>query len=226
MNIAQIYDILWLDRLTSSYVFAVLPTQALKFINATDVVESCYIINVSTSNSSIRNTTQRNQIFHSPDIINVINDGTRTAGLCTGHGFEVGAELGAEPRVGHGVGSGFGPGTSPGTGPGAGSGEPGDSGGHWLTIIMSHHKLEIFDSLGRFEPGTYGEEMRCLLRKFKCHYVNCELLSTTKCGFFAILYAYYRSRKFTIEYTLNELRMKADCIEKHCYAIFEDRTAV
>ena len=44
MNTNQLYDILWRDSTASSYVMAIVPSNALKYINS-DRNERCYIVN-------------------------------------------------------------------------------------------------------------------------------------------------------------------------------------
>ena len=77
--------------------------------------------------------------------------------------------------------------------------------------------VEVFDSLGE---QTYNDEMTTFMTKFKHCIVHSKYLSGTDCGYYALLYAYYRSRKYSPRYILNILREMSD-VKRHCLLLFK-----
>lgn len=94
--------------------------------------------------------------------------------------------------------------------------------GHWLVLIVRGHgfsrtdkrgqtredldkmtNVEIFDSLG--SERTYNEDIMTFISKFGSCNTYSKWLSNSQCGFYSLLYVYYRARNCKQERVLNIL---------------------
>ena len=167
MNTDQIYEMLWNDAAVSSYVMAVIPCNALKYISAS-AVRGCYIMNCN-ANSYLRGDVGH-WIFlgvHSTDV-----------------DVDVGVEVEVEVEVGDRVDLGS--------------------------------SLEVFDPRGE---SVYNEEICMFMRQFDCCSYNYQYLSKANCGFYTLVYSYYRCRAFNPTSVLNIMEGIGD-VKEHCLMLY------
>ena len=100
--------------------------------------------------------------------------------------------------------------------------------GHWIFLRIHgdgsrrnevENNLEIFDAQGE---TTYNREMEVFMRQFENCSRNYSLISNEKCGFYSLVYAYYRCRKLKRLNVLNILKDIGD-VKEHCMALYGDR---
>ena len=96
--------------------------------------------------------------------------------------------------------------------------------GHWIVLIIGGEKNELFDPLG---PGIvdgserdYGHEMTDFVKLNNCHAVNDELLDIKNCGFFCLLFCYYKCRGYTSEEAVKKLKKYKLNIVAKCERVF------
>lgn len=82
-----------------------------------------------------------------------------------------------------------------------------------LSTSMS---VEIFDALGH---GVYNEEVTKFIESFNSYSVNKQYISNTHCGFYALVYGYYRCREILPSCILNILNAVSD-IQEHCSLLY------
>lgn len=107
---------------------------------------------------------------------------------------------------------------------------PGDV-GHWIFLRVhgsrafgadcignrKKMRLEIFD----VSPTvTYNQDIEQFINRFNSFHVNHVNISNNRCGFYALVYCYYRCRGFSPNCILNILLSVRD-IEKHCLVLYE-----
>ena len=160
MNTNQLYQLLWNDSTASSYVMAIIPSNALRYVRA-DRCERCYIVNCN------ENSYLRGDIGHCM-VLTIHGDRDEDVKLKKKKKNE-------EPSL-----------------------------------------VEVFDSLGE---RTYNTEMNAFMSKFKCCRVYSKHLSSTHCGYYVLLYAYYRSRKYSSSCTINILSEISD-VKSHCLRLY------
>lgn len=79
--------------------------------------------------------------------------------------------------------------------------------------------VEIFDSLG--PRNTYNEEITDFISKFGSSVIHSQFLSKRNCGFYTLLYTYYRSRAFTPKVGLEILtKMKESDVSRCCRQLY------
>ena len=92
--------------------------------------------------------------------------------------------------------------------------------GHWLVLIIGPEKNEIFDSLGETNvsgpTGVYGREMARFVETNDCSFVNNELLDSKNCGFFCLLFCYYKSKGYSSRESLEKLKKYRGNIAEKC----------
>ena len=101
--------------------------------------------------------------------------------------------------------------------------------GHWMILTIhgnSREKrklksedsslLEVFDSLGE---RTYNEEITAFMSTFKSHITCSGYLASTHCGFYALAYAYYRSRQYEPSCILKMFKEITD-VKSHCLMLY------
>ena len=100
--------------------------------------------------------------------------------------------------------------------------------GHWLFLRIHSSgrrdddtRLEVFDALG---AKAYNDEINMFMRQFDHCSINYEHISNVNCGFYALVYSYYRCRKFTPSSILNILKGIGD-VEKHCLLLYSAKKA-
>ena len=166
MNTNQMYEILWNDDISSSYVMAIMPSNALRYVRA-DKSERCYIVNCN------ENSYLRGEVGHWM--------------ILTVHGAYDGDYDGDY-----------------------------DSRGSTRLSNDDCSLIEVFDSLG---VRTYNMEMTAFITKFKHCATYSEYLSSTHCGYYVLVYAYYRSRKYKPSHVLNILSEITD-LKRHCLSLY------
>ena len=92
--------------------------------------------------------------------------------------------------------------------------------GHWVVLIIGPGKNEIFDSLGQTNvsgsTGVYGREMGEFVEENDFSFVNNELLDSKNCGFFCLLFCYYKSRGYSTLRSLEKLKQYRLNIAEKC----------
>ena len=79
--------------------------------------------------------------------------------------------------------------------------------GHWIVLVDGGEGCEIFDSLGSEGVSRYGEEeMKLFVKMRNCHLVNDVLLSSKDCGYFCLLFCYYKCMGLTSRQVVTELK--------------------
>ena len=96
--------------------------------------------------------------------------------------------------------------------------------GHWVVLIVGGEKNELFDCLGVRSTGDYerdyGHEMTDFVTQNNCYPVNDELLDIKNCGFFCLLFCYYKCRGYASEEAIKKLKKyKLNIVEK-CERVF------
>lgn len=76
--------------------------------------------------------------------------------------------------------------------------------------------VELFDSLG---AGIYNEDIKEFIKRFSNCNNNKQRISSAKCGFYVLVYAYYSCRNFKPACILNILNVITD-IEEHCTLLY------
>lgn len=76
--------------------------------------------------------------------------------------------------------------------------------------------VEIFDALG---PQIYNEDMQNFIKQFKSYSINRDYICKSKCGFYSLVYAYYKCRGFSSTCILNIIKGVKD-IEKSCMQLY------
>ena len=192
MNTNELYEQLWRDETTSSYVLGVVPSKALKFIHA-DRRTRCYIVHLQNKK-------------HSPRDDDDLGDGDGHSGghwlVFTVHGLksemqrredeEVTRERNPQRRA---------------------------------ELLDQFAVLEIFDSQG--PRDVYNEEITNFISKFGNVVIHSQFLSNYYCGFYTLLYTYYRSRAFAPKVVLEILTAMKECnIPCLCRQLFESSKPV
>ena len=100
--------------------------------------------------------------------------------------------------------------------------------GHWMILIVHSRDvikktrneescgLEVFDSLGE---RTYNGEMTAFMSKFKYCTTYSEHLANRQCGYYSLVYVYYRSRKYEPASVIHLLSKITD-VKSHCLALY------
>ena len=111
---------------------------------------------------------------------------------------------------------------------------PGDV-GHWIflrvhgfrafevgcNIASDKRYLEIFDVSG---GCAYNKDIEKFINSFNSFHVNHTNISNNNCGFYVLVYSYYRCRGFLSRCILNILKGISD-IEAHCRLLYDvDKT--
>ena len=197
MNTNQLYEILWNDEITSSYVMAIMPSNALKYLKASHGTrrckpakrcksEYCYIVNCN-ENSYLRGDMGHWMVL-------------------TVHGCDGG---------GGGSGGGGGGGGAFVTADAAAAGLDVD-GVRTTSLNGESNLIEIFDSMGE---GTYKGEMMTFISKFRHCVTYSRYLAATNCGYYVLIYVYYRSRKYSPSSVLNMLYEIPD-VKSQCLMLY------
>lgn len=93
--------------------------------------------------------------------------------------------------------------------------------GHWLVLTLTFGEVEIFDSLGKVSPVSYGKEMSDFIEKHSCRMVNDELIDTKNCGYYCLLYVFFRSRGERPRTIVNMLkRLGNERVKKECLNVY------
>lgn len=93
--------------------------------------------------------------------------------------------------------------------------------GHWIAIVIHPDSslLEVFDSQGL---DTYNRDIKRFMTQFDTYVKNTKFFSSNNCGFYCLLYAYYRSRKHDINDVLRKLENISD-IKSECSRLYRAR---
>lgn len=91
--------------------------------------------------------------------------------------------------------------------------------GHWIVIVIHPESsvLEVFDSRGLV---TYNSDIKTFMKQFDTYVNNTKFFSLNNCGFYCLLYAYYRSRKYSVNAVLTKLKNISN-VKSECYRLYE-----
>ena len=198
MRTSELYERLWASPYLSRYVAAIGPALILRCITFTGS-EMAYIINVTLTGSGERESVEKRK-------------GDSPEGLQASQGFggPVDLLLSAVDAVDAVDAVGSLRGVSESKGAGGRRRSRRDVGrriGHWIVLVDGGEGCEIFDSLGSEGVGRYGEEeMERFVKMRNCHLVNDVLLSSKDCGYFCLLFCYYKCMGLTSRQTMTELK--------------------
>ena len=94
--------------------------------------------------------------------------------------------------------------------------------GHWVVLVLNGDcgKCELFDCLGVTCFGIYKQEIEKFVKLDKCHFVNDELLDIKNCGYFCVLFCWYKSRGYNSFEALVEIKKFKHVIKEKCEKIY------
>jgi len=110
--------------------------------------------------------------------------------------------------------------------------------GHWFVIVVhpdeesgkirerggmqtkkkkKNSRVEVFDSLG--SGKEYNKDIIDFISKFECCTVYSKLLDISNCGYYALVYAHYRARKYGPSETVAIIEQIAN-VKEYCLSLF------
>ena len=195
MLTSEIYSFLWRHEAVSLYVMAVAPSCFLRNVTADDEW-SAYIINVrpeiTTETKRRRSRRRRNRSRERSKLTQSNGD---FAGVdCTA---SLADSTSTSGRNGYGV-----------------------NGGHWIVLCLNSAECEVFDSLGETDPFAYGKEMYDFVKNYKFYYCNTVSLDESNCGYFCLLFCYFKCLGYGSQRAVNELKKYRKRIRKLCHKVF------
>ena len=202
MRTSELYSLLWSQPRLTEYVMAVGPSPILRHITFTSS-ENAYIINVTAKGDgkgACNKKRRRRRRKHSPEGL----QGTQgfrgpvdVLGGCSTRGNGRGRRRRRRRRrVGRGT-------------------------GHWIVLVVADDGCEIFDSLGTSDVSGYGEEeITQFVKMYNCHFVNDVLLSSIDCGYFCLLFCYYKCTGYSTHQTIAELKRCKISVKDTCEKVF------
>lgn len=93
--------------------------------------------------------------------------------------------------------------------------------GHWIVLIVVHGRaVEVFDSLGQSEHWKKNDEIVSFLNRYTYYYVNDLALDSKNCGYYCLMYCYYRGRAYEPHKTVSILNAHTLYIKEYCTRLF------
>jgi hypothetical protein len=182
MITSDIYDFVWRDPRVSSYVLAVAPSDALRYI-------------ANSPNTRINRTNYQRRSKQECYIINTEMTEKKSEHLHREPASLIQVDV---------------------------TGETGHRAGHWIVMILHlDSEIEIFDCSGS-SRDKYNENIRTFLTGYRDVRMNSEHISDSNCGFFCLLYVYYRSRDYSAAQTITILEGVVD-VRKECMSLYSAR---